>query len=667
MKKRILLIVLCLAVAAAGTVFLIEKLKSKPEDSLMAYTAMIAARNYEEMYNRLSDDSRSTVDHDTFVSRNKNIYEGIDAQNITVQIDEITKEGRNRRLSYTISMDTVGGNVSFSCSTIFSKNKEFGWGPDWDDSMIFPDLTAEDKVRVTTSKGKRGSILDRDGSPLASDGTADSVGLVPGKITDKETTLKSMAELLQITPEDIENKLSASWVKDDSFVPVRTITAGNSTLKEQLLALPGVMITSTDARVYPQGEAFAHLTGYVQAVTAEDLEKNPDKNYTTQSVIGRTGLEALYEDTLRAEDGCEIYIADKDGKRKSNIVARPAKDGTDVKLTIDTGLQSALYDRMKQDKGCAVVIDPTNGETLALVSTPSYDPNSFVNGMTESQWQGLNEDPAMPMYNRFKAAHCPGSSFKPVTGAVGLTSGKLSAQEDMGHSGLAWQKDTSWGDYKVTTLTEYSGAANLTNALIYSDNIYFAKAALKIGADTMAQGLSSLGFGQTMPYTFGLTASSFGKDGAFSGEIDLADSGFGQGAVLVNPIHMASIYSAFVNQGSMIQPWLVYDEEPKTPYLKEQAFSPDAAQAIQDALVQVIENSGGTGHSAAISGVKLAGKTGTAEIKQSQDDQTGTELGWFNAFNLDSDTPRLAVAMIEDVKNRGGSHYVIPIVRSIFE
>ena len=667
MRKKILLIVLCVAVIAAAGVFLAEKLKSRPEDSLLAYTAMIAARDYEQMYQRLSDSSRSAVDHDTFVSRNKNIYEGIDAQNLSVQIDAVTKEGKKRRISYTVSMDTVGGSVSFSCSTLFDKNKEFGWGPDWDDSMIFPDLTAEDKVRVTTSKGKRGSILDRSGSPLATDGTADSVGLVPGKITDREAVLQSMAELLSITPEDIEKKLSASWVKDDSFVPIRTISAGNTSLEEQLLDLPGVMITNTDARVYPLGEAFAHLTGYVQAVTAEDLEKNPDRNYTTQSVIGRTGLEALYENTLRAEDGCEIYITDKDGKRKSNIIARPAKNGTDVKLTIDTALQSALYDQMKQDKGCAVVIDPTTGETLALVSTPSYDPNAFVNGMTESQWQELSEDPAMPMYNRFKAAHCPGSSFKPVTGAVGLTSGSLDAQEDMGHSGLAWQKDSSWGDYQVTTLTEYSAPANLTNALIYSDNICFAKAALKIGADTMAQELSSLGFGQSMSYSFGLTASSFGKDGAFSGEIDLADSGFGQGAVLVNPVHMAAIYSAFVNQGSMIQPWLVYGEEPETPYLKEQAFSAQAAQTIQDALVQVVENPGGTGHSAAISGVKLAGKTGTAEIKQSQDDQTGTELGWFNAFNLDSTAPRLAVVMIEDVKDRGGSHYVIPIVKSIFE
>ena len=667
-KKRILLC-LCLVLLLAGTAgaVIYRSTRPGPEERLLEYMALINTGDFEEMYRRLSDQSRDEITQEQFVDRNQKIYQGIEARSVAVTLEETVKEDGKERVDYSISMDTAGGSVSFDGSAVFGKNREFGTGPEWSDSLIFPGLSAGDKVQVSSSQGIRGRILDRNGDVLAEDGKASSVGLVPGKIADRDTTVKALAELLETTPEAIEKKLAASWVKEDSFVPVRTIRASEGELKKALLALPGVMITNVDARTYPQGEAFAHVTGYVQSVTAEDLEKNSGKGCTSQSVIGRTGLESLYEDTLRAVSGCEIYIVDAEGKRKSNIIARPAQNGRDVKLTLDSGLQSGLYAQMKQDKGCAVVLDPANGETLALVSTPSYDPNAFVVGMTERQWQALNEDPAKPMYNRFKTAVCPGSSFKPVTGGVGLDTGMLTADEDLGHSGLAWQKDSSWGNYRVTTLKEYSTPANLRNAMVYSDNIYFAKAALKIGAEKLAAGLTGLGFGERIPYPFGLEASSFGKDGTFTGEIDLADSGFGQGAVLVNPVHMASIYSAFVNGGSMIQPWLVYGGESQAKYFREQAFSAETAETIRANMIQVVEDPAGTGHSARIPGLALAGKTGTAEIKQSQEDEDGTELGWFNAFAADGDVQRLAIVMIEDVKQRGGSHYVIPITKSVFE
>lgn len=669
MKQKRMLLCLCVVLLLAGTAgaVIYRSTRPGPEERISEYMALINTGDFVQMYRRLSDQSRDQITEEQFVDRNQKIYQGIEARNVAVTVEETVRENGKKRVEYSVSMDTAGGSVSFDGSAVFGKNREFGAGPEWEDSLIFPGLSAGDRVQVRASQGTRGRILDRDGEVLAEDGKASSVGLVPGKITDRDSTIRAMAELLDIMPEAIEKKLAASWVKEDSFVPVRTVPASEGELKKALLALPGVMITNVDVRVYPKGEAFAHVTGYVQSVTAEDLEKNPRKNYTSQSVIGRTGMESLYEDTLRAVAGCEVYIVDAKGKRKSSIIARPARNGSDVKLTLDSGLQSSLYAQMKQDKGCAVVLDPANGETLALVSTPSYDPNAFVVGMTEKQWQTLNEDPAKPMYNRFKTAVCPGSSFKPVTGGVGLDSGMLQAEEDLGHSGLAWQKDSGWGNYKVTTLKEYSTPANLRNAMVYSDNIYFAKAALKIGAEKLAAGLRGLGFGESIPYPFGLEASSFGKDGTFTGEIDLADSGFGQGAVLVNPVHMASIYSAFANGGSMIQPWLVYGGGSQAKYFREQAFSPETAETIRANMIQVVEDPAGTGHSARIPGLTLAGKTGTAEIKQSQDDQTGTELGWFNAFAADGDVQRLAVVIIEDVKERGGSHYVIPMTKSVFE
>ena len=207
--------------------------------------------------------------------------------------------------------------------------------------------------------------------------------------------------------------------------------------------------------------------------------------------------------------------------------------------------------------------------------------------------------------------------------------------------------------------------ANTQNALIYSDNIYFAKAALKIGKEAFAQGLKDAGFGEQFPFEFGLTKSAFGTKLAFDSEVGLADSGYGQGKVLVNPIHLASIYTAFVNGGNMIAPHLEMGKG--TQVWKEKVFSEQTADVVRNALVQVIESPNGTAHSFKIEGRKFAGKTGTAEIKQSKEDTEGTELGWFAAFPVDGKGKNyLALAMVEDVKGRGGSHYVIPIVRSIF-
>ncbi|WP_330657243.1 penicillin-binding transpeptidase domain-containing protein, partial [Clostridioides difficile] len=128
---------------------------------------------------------------------------------------------------------------------------------------------------------------------------------------------------------------------------------------------------------------------------------------------------------------------------------------------IDSKLQSKLYDQMKNDKGCVVVMNPKTGEVLSLVSSPSYNPNEFILGMSEDRWNELNKNENKPMYNRFKARLCPGSSFKPVTAGIGITTGKINPNENFGHSGVSWQKDSSWGSYKVTTLKDYGNTAKM--------------------------------------------------------------------------------------------------------------------------------------------------------------------------------------------------------------
>ena len=542
--------------------------------------------------------------------------------------------------------------------------------------MIFPQLRSTDKVRVSTISAKRGEILDRNGEKLAQNGTISTVGIVPGKLGEnKEENISKISELTGVSVDYINNQLSASYVKDDTFVPIKKVSADNSELKEKLLQISGIKITSTEARVYPLGEEAAHLIGYVQAISAEELKEKEGKGYNSSSIIGKAGLEQAYEDTLRGIDGTEIYIIDENGTRLKTLATQDKKDGTDVKLTIDSNIQKQLYNQMKNDKGFFVVMNPTTGELLATVSTPSYNSNDFVLGLTNSQWNELNNNENKPLYNRFLQSYCPGSTFKPITAAIGLTTGKLTTDTTFNYSGLKWQKDSSWGSDYVTTLTAYSGTKNIANALIHSDNIFFAQAAMKIGTTTFCEGLDKLGFNEEIDETIKFPLTFKKSQYSNSDEINwtekkLADSGYGQGDILVNPIHMASIYSAFANNGNMVKPYIEYKENVQTEYLKENVFTTDVANTIKQDLIQVVENPEGTANDMKVNGVTIAGKTGTAELKNSSTDTESGTLGWFNCFtiNYSSGTDMLIVSMVENTQNNssGGSHYLIKKIRTLF-
>lgn len=675
-KTMYLILAVILAAAAILLVYKLAVLKS-PEKILRQYMACIEQQDYESMYEMLDQDSRDKVTKKAFITRNQNIYEGIGAANIEIRM--IEGDLKKDAVQYKTVMDSSAGKLRFPNEAVIHK-EQGRYRIAWTDSLIFPQLGSEDKVKVQTTKAERGTIYDRSGKILAGRGTVAAVGLIPGKMSkDPKDDLQKMAGLLDMTAADIEKKLNAKWVKADLLVPIKklkkvneksssTVDLENARIQEELLKIPGVVIGDEESRVYPLGEKTAHLIGYVQGISAEELESRKDQGYDQYSVIGKSGLEKRYEKRLHGLDGERIVIYNKSGSEKAVVGERAKKDGEDIKLTIDSKLQSQLYDTYQEDKSCTVVLNPKSGAVLAMVSTPSYDSNDFVVGMSEKRWKQLNEDASTPMYNRFKQTWCPGSALKPVVGAIGVGTGKLDPNADLGHSGKSWQKDSSWGGYKVTTLHEYGGSANLKNGLIYSDNIYFAKAALKIGADTLTKQLDQAGFGQEIPFALDMTPSQYSSGNKpIEDEIQLADSGYGQGQVLVNPLHLAAMYSAFTNQGNMIKPHLEQKEE--TSYWIENAFDSKAASLIQQDLEKVISDPNGTGHAAQLSKVKLAGKTGTAEIKASKEDTSGTELGWFCVFQPDRGKEKslLMVTMVEDVKDRGGSGYVVKKSRGILE
>lgn len=590
-------IVLLLALIGGGVywyIFVLNADKNSPEEVLTQYVSYINEKDFESMYTLLSDSTKARVEKQTYLDRNSNIYNGIEATNVT--ISDLSYDKENKQLFYTMSMNTMAGNITFTNKATFDRQDDNKYYLNWYSQLIFPDLQSDYKVRVSTTQGKRGSILARDGTALA-------------------------------------------------------ITGDDGT------------------RQYPYGKATSHLLGYVRSISAEELEANAGKGYTESSIIGKTGLEKVYEDRLRPGTGCEIYITNSSGNKIETLAKTEAIDGEDITTTIDIRLQDKIYKQLDGDNGLSVALNPKTGEVLALVSTPTYDSNDFIKGFSDEEWNKLNSDTNNPMLVRYQNTYVPGSSFKPITAAIGLTTGKMSADEDYGPSGLSWQNNSSWGNYRVTTLQTYSGPANLRNALIYSDNIYFAKSALKIGADTFAQRLLKVGFDTEMPFAINMDKSQFAENNTFASEVQLADTGYGQGKLLVNPLHVAAIYSAFVNEGNIVKPYIEYNENATAEYWIEGAFSKEAAETVRDDMIQTIENANGTGHEAKIEGVTLAGKTGTAEIKASQDDDSGTELGWFNAFKV-SDNPNdqlLIVNMIENVKDRGGSHYLLPKVKAMFE
>ena len=630
--------------------------------------------DFKSMYSALGKRARTHISEDNFVQRYSNIYKGIEVASLIVKADFPTSieldDFERAGINYRVSMETAAGPLEFSNTAMFREEETDGqkqWRLLWDDSMIFPDMEEGDVVRITRHTAVRGEIRDRNGKPLAANGTIAEIGLVPQDLGENADASKNrVSEILGMTIEAIDKKLTASYVKPYMFISLKTMSNDEKEVLGKLREIPGVMIRDKAVRVYPLAEKAAHLTGYIQQLNADELKKLSAEGYTADDFVGKVGLEKIYEDKFKSEGGIEIYIEDKFGTKKKTIINKQAKPGIELILSIDSDLQNAIFDELKDESGAGIAVNPRTGEVLALVSTPAYNPNSFVLGMSSSEWNSLVNSPKKPLFNRFQATFSPGSAFKPITAAIALDTNVVTPEQAFDISGLRWQKDSTWGNYFVTRVKEYNKPANMLNAMIYSDNIFFARTALKIGKTNFLNQVKNFGIGEQMPFEFPMTRSQFDADGVIKNEIQLADSGYGQGEILMNPLHLAMIYSAFVNEGNIPMPYLQLIEDSTPKPWKSGSFTPEAASLILNQLTGAVQDPEGTGNQAHIAGLSIAGKTGTAEVKLTQGDKEGTELGWFVAF--DSQNPELLVLMmIEDVKGRGGSKYVVPRVRKVLE
>lgn len=699
-KKKIIIgavtIALTLIIAGIGTVmWLRAKNLSKlptPKDNFDKYILSWEKNEYSDMYKYLSESTKNSLPQKDFEDINKNIYEAISANNLKVvpqypvnvdysKINEI-------HVPFSASVDTVAGEVKYSYEAVLTKEdlfktkstytkfkdfvmgKNYDWFVTWNIKMVFPQLDDGDKMTIDYPKelkAKRGDIKDRNGKVLATNGTVFQIGVEKGRFKEDKSVEAQLGQILGISADQIAKALNSSWAKPQTFIPLVTVLKEETDKLNQSLAIQGVLKSEKSMRIYPGKEATAHLIGYMGAITQEEIEKYKDQNYSKEDLIGKTGLEYVFEKRLRGKNGLAINVVDANGTKKATLAQKAQEDGENIQLTIDTDLQRTIYEQFKTDAGSAAALNPKTGEVLALVSTPAYDPNAILAGMSQSDWNALNNDPKQPMNNKFSKVYAPGSTFKAVTAAIGLKTGKLVPDKLENITGKAWQPSTYWGKYFVTRVTDPGRAENLMDAFVYSDNIYFAKAALNVGKDDFLKEAKNFGIGEAMNFPFPMQQSQIANDGKISNDIQLADSGYGQGQVLMNPLHEALIYSVFVNKGNLVNPVLEMKDKSDTPKLwHEKIISEDSANIVLNGLTQVIANPSGTGHAAQIPNISLAGKTGTAELKQSQTDTTGKEIGWFSIMNTDN--PRLVLTMmVDDVKDRGGSHYIVPKAQEIFK
>ena len=645
-KKYIIGISVCVLLIVS--VFFIFNQGKSNEQVVTEYFELLKKKDYKQMYQMLNQKTVYTPTQKYFVEKYKEIYDDIGANNIQVKIlDE-----KNDIVKYQISMDTVAGTIEYK-NKIGVKNEQI----QFNNNLIMKDYKDGCKIKVTTyNPEKRGRILDRNGKVLAEDGKGYSVGLVKGKLNG-ENDYGQIAKYLETDVETIQKKMGASWIKDDSFVPIKTVSeiTKNGLVYNGILNISGVKISTVGIRTYPYDKVASHVVGYVQNVNAEDLKKHKNEGYNSTSVIGRSGIEAVYEKQLRGSSSGKIDLVDKNDKVIENLCALEIdKSPQDITLTIDIDLQQSLYNEYQNDKSASVALNPQTGEVLALVSTPSYSNNDFVLGLSTDKWNALNNDSNQPMMSRYKQTYTPGSTMKPITAAIGLETKTIDPDKDLGAKDK-WQKDSSWGSYYVTTLHAPS-PNNLKNAITYSDNIYFARNALNIGKDNLFKYYKNLKIGERIPFELALNKSQYINKNQKANDQLIGDSGYGQGQILMNPLQLASIYSAFVNNGSIYRPHLV--EQGEQMWI-QRVFSDKTVKTIKEDLINVIADEKGTGHAIYRDNVILAGKTGTAEIKQSQSDTTGTELGWFTVMTTDSKQPLLITTMVEDVKDRGGSGYVV--------
>ena len=542
----------------------------------------------------------------------------------------------------------------------------------------------------------RGLIYDRNGVLLADNVPAFRLEVVPDKVQDMPALLTELGKVVPLGQDDLDafKKELAQSRRFDS-VPLRLHLTEDEIDRFAVnrWRFPGVDVVPYLTRHYPLGALFAHVVGYVSRIDADDLDRLDPDEYKGTSHVGRTGLERYYEDVLHGKPGYELDEVNADGRVQRVLKTIAPTPGENLYLSIDTRMQKATMAAFDGRPGAAVAIDPHNGQVLALVSVPTYDPNLFVNGISAADYKALNDAPDRPLTVRaLQGVYPPGSTVKPFLALGGLEYGIRRPQDTVLSTGqfcLPGQKrcyrdDTRGGN----------GTVNMVRAIELSTNTYFYKLALDMGIDRLSGWMSRFSFGAKTGIDLpgeskGILPSrewkaKHSKFGWFPGETVIA--GIGQGYWEVTPLQLAHAVATFAGHGMPYQPRLVMatraNGDASMQMLANPATGPSLIQkpsswnVIDEGMRAVI--TGGTGSKGGIfTGFPyvIAGKSGTAERFSRTSDAYDTNKSsahlaarhraWFEAYTPAEDPKIAAVAMLE--AGAWGASDAGPIVRKIFD
>lgn len=530
------------------------------------------------------------------------------------------------------------------------------------------------RVNLTLIPPRRGWVIDRTGASLAANRADFRVDLVPDRVVDADATLRTLSQLLGLTADrvsDIKDKLE----KARGFQPVEVASNLDwdkfAAVSVRLPELPGVIPQRGFSRYYPTGAAVGHLVGYVGPASAEDYEKERNPLLITPGFkIGKDGLEKHFEERLRGIPGARRVEATAGGRVVRDLGTREDVPGSPIQLTIDAGLQDYAARRIGLESGSVVVMDCATGDLLAMVSMPSFDPNSFADGIGRIEWKMLSEDDHVPLRNKvLRGLYPPGSTVKPMVALSFLEAG-LDPEASVGCAGglrVGNRVFHCWNH-------RGHGTTNMSKGIYQSCDVYFYHFAQQIGMDKIAAMARRLGLGQEypMPYpgqSYGTVPDPAWKQRKYQKPwaiYDTVNATIGQGYMLVNPLQQAVMASRLAS-GLQLTPRLLMDRHaPRAPSL---GIKQEHLDIIHAAMNEVVNGRGTAGKARIpVEGVQMAGKTGTAQVVglNVSNGKGGLwkhrDHGHFICF-APFDKPRYACAVA--IEHGGGSGAAYPIARDV--
>jgi penicillin-binding protein 2 len=530
-------------------------------------------------------------------------------------------------------------------------------------------LSESNRVQLIIVPPRRGWIVDRHGKPIAINRSDFRVDLIPEQIERPTETLRTLTEILQLTPDDVD-RIIKEMKASHGYQPVQVAESvpydQYAAITVRMPEMPGVVPQRGFSRFYPAGPAVAHLVGFVGAASAKDYEKEKNPLLITPGFkIGKEGLEKVLEPRLRGVPGGQRVELTARGKLVRELEPKPDRSGQTVQLTIDSGLQEYAARRMGDQSGALVAMDVT-GDMLAFVSMPAFDPNSFSDGIGRTEWRTLSEDDHIPLLNKVAQGLYPsGSTIKPAMALAFLKQGIDPARRV--HCAGGYQIGNRY--FRCDAV---HGSMDMHSAIERSCNTYFWATGLITDPEKTTEMVQYLGYGQKFDLPiptqrYGTMPSPKWLKEKYKREwqgYDTANTSIGQGYVLVNPMQLA-VMPARIASGKLLQPRLLMaDKRQPAPDLD---VDPAQLDIVRKAMAAVVNEHGtGVGSKLPLEGIQMAGKTGTAQVFRLG--QRGHESNWalrdhalFISF-APAIAPRFAIGCI--IEHGGfGASAAAPIVR----